>query len=363
MQIQVANNYIYGAPGTGFTVLDTADFSGMAGFLLTSEDTEVLKNTTVPARLLSTSLDAAGNILGDLLITDVTFAYTDHHHLTPYIGDYFSLHYFGKAPLVLNVQGVLLDTSSNLGKENFQSWYRHVLRLSQVALTGVAPHLCFRGYMVQGAMLGLSLSESAEGEGQVAFSFEYLVFTLKLNNPTNTALGITGVEVEYNRVLTPSAYEEAAEASYSVKEIKVSSGGEPVSVTDEEGNRVSQASDYLTYPTTGPYYASEFKCRCNGKYCTDNKISSRLISLLNESAKSLGKFPVNSGYRCYLYNAAVGGKSSSYHTRGLAADLAIPKSMQAKACQVFKQLGFKGFGFYNTFLHVDLRSYHATWKG
>lgn len=375
MHIQVANEYVYGAPGTGSTILDTEDFSGMAGFLLTTEDVAALKYSSVPNELLSTTLTSDGKVLCDLIVTDVTFAYTDHNRIHPYVGDFFSVHFFGKAPMVLNVQGTLLDTSHNFGKEVMQSWYQHVFRLSKVALTGVAPHLCFRGYMVQGALLGLTMTESVEIQGLVNFSFEFLVFNLKLNNPTNTSLGQTGVEIEYNRVLTPSVYEEAQEAQFSMKEIQVSAGGEVVSVTEGDGTTTGTAGGVdpskevgMIYrmPTSGPYKASQFACTCRGKYCKDNKISPRLIQILNESAKILNEtFSVNSGYRCVRRNLEVGGAANSQHVYGTAADLRMSPSKFTTVARVMRSLGITGIGYYyqKGFLHVDIRSGRAEWTG
>lgn len=75
-------------------------------------------------------------------------------------------------------------------------------------------------------------------------------------------------------------------------------------------------------------------------------------------------FHILSGHRCSLHNARVGGAPLSQHLR-LAADISLgghdPKQLYV-AC---KSAGFAGFGFYTTFLHIDLgrvRHWHGSGK-
>lgn len=62
---------------------------------------------------------------------------------------------------------------------------------------------------------------------------------------------------------------------------------------------------------------------------------------------------LNSGHRCAIHNAHVGGAPLSQH-KLLAFDISLqghdPPALRA-ACG---RAGFKGFGFYATFLHVDM---------
>jgi len=64
-------------------------------------------------------------------------------------------------------------------------------------------------------------------------------------------------------------------------------------------------------------------------------------------------FVLISAHRCSLHNARVGGAPLSQHLK-LAADISLqghdPRSLYS-ACQ---RAGFTGFGFYSSFLHVDL---------
>ena len=62
---------------------------------------------------------------------------------------------------------------------------------------------------------------------------------------------------------------------------------------------------------------------------------------------------VNSAYRDKDHNAKVGGSKNSTHLKGQALDISN-KDHDCKALySAAKEAGFTGFGFYNTFLHVD----------
>jgi len=64
---------------------------------------------------------------------------------------------------------------------------------------------------------------------------------------------------------------------------------------------------------------------------------------------------------CALHNARVGGAPLSQHLR-LAADISLRGHNRFDLRAACQQAGFTGFGYYTTFLHVDLgRSRH--WYG
>ncbi len=64
---------------------------------------------------------------------------------------------------------------------------------------------------------------------------------------------------------------------------------------------------------------------------------------------------VNSGHRSWLHNIAVGGAPLSNH-RFFAADISLVgfEGMLGLLYRVLRKVGFKGFGFYSTFIHVDM---------
>lgn len=64
-------------------------------------------------------------------------------------------------------------------------------------------------------------------------------------------------------------------------------------------------------------------------------------------------FLVLSAHRCRLHNARVGGAPLSEHLR-LAADISLRGHDPARLLEACAIAGFTGFGFYTTFLHIDL---------
>lgn len=105
------------------------------------------------------------------------------------------------------------------------------------------------------------------------------------------------------------------------------------------------------------FIAAEFACKCNkycsGEYYHDEQFLDRL-----QFARKKFNMPIkiNSGHRCSLHNAAVGGAPLSMH-KSIAVDISTRgfndyyRSKLLRACQ---EAGFKGFGFYSNWLHVDL---------
>ena len=74
---------------------------------------------------------------------------------------------------------------------------------------------------------------------------------------------------------------------------------------------------------------------------------------------------ITSAYRTPPRNKAVGGENYSQHLYGKAADIKVagiaPKSVAAYAEKLMPTKG--GIGIYSTFVHVDVRSTKARWKG
>ena len=98
----------------------------------------------------------------------------------------------------------------------------------------------------------------------------------------------------------------------------------------------------------------------------DTVVKRELIVKLNAIRSKYGKpIVVNSGYRSPEHNAAVGGVKNSFHTLGLAADIRpLSKNMDdlpelQRICDEMNRTG--GVGFYDTFVHVDVRGEYARW--
>ena len=104
--------------------------------------------------------------------------------------------------------------------------------------------------------------------------------------------------------------------------------------------------------------------------CTDGSdpifIDSELVNVLQKIRAYFGKsVTITSAYRTPGKNKAVGGETYSQHLYGLAADIKVngvtPKKVAAYAETLLKNKG--GIGTYSTFVHIDVRSTKARWKG
>ncbi|WP_375172907.1 D-Ala-D-Ala carboxypeptidase family metallohydrolase [Pseudooceanicola sp.] len=99
---------------------------------------------------------------------------------------------------------------------------------------------------------------------------------------------------------------------------------------------------------------SETQCKCGCGHDIDPRLLDRLNRLRYRC-----NFPLilHSGARCIKHNAAVGGAKASTHLAGLAADIRWPVAPwdRVKLLREAVELGFSGFGFYTTFLHLDIR--------
>lgn len=71
---------------------------------------------------------------------------------------------------------------------------------------------------------------------------------------------------------------------------------------------------------------------------------------------------INSGHRCPIHNARVGGAPLSEHKR-IAFDISLVGHDRMDVLEAAKNAGFTTFGFYQTFLHADKRPGRRWWGG
>lgn len=107
------------------------------------------------------------------------------------------------------------------------------------------------------------------------------------------------------------------------------------------------------------FSAHEFRCKDG----SEHPIDPRLIEML-ETVRTHFDAPITitSGYRSPRYNRKVGGARSSYHVKGMAADIRVsgvdPKDVFAFCDRTFVN---DGVGRYPTFTHIDCRGFRARW--
>jgi len=97
------------------------------------------------------------------------------------------------------------------------------------------------------------------------------------------------------------------------------------------------------------FSAKELSCRHCGQYYHDPEFLDKLQWVRTKIEKPLH---INSAHRCFRHNLAVGGVPLSQH-RKLAVDISLRNHNKEELNFMCKSAGFTGFGYYQTFLHID----------
>ena len=99
------------------------------------------------------------------------------------------------------------------------------------------------------------------------------------------------------------------------------------------------------------FVPKEMACRGTGKLSVNDVFINKLDILRSRFGRPL---IVLSAFRTPYHNAFVGGAVFSLHLKALAVDLSIVGQDKKLIKQIAKEEDFTGFGYYNTFLHIDL---------
>lgn len=115
------------------------------------------------------------------------------------------------------------------------------------------------------------------------------------------------------------------------------------------------------------FTSKEFDCKGKG-CCSITTLDPQLVEYLQNIRTHFGAaVTINSGYRCSKHNTAVGGASSSRHTKGQAADIVVKGVKPAEVAKYAESIGVKGIGLYEgkdgNFVHIDTRSVKSFWYG
>ena len=105
--------------------------------------------------------------------------------------------------------------------------------------------------------------------------------------------------------------------------------------------------DDLRWPN---FSRAELSCRHCGDYFHAPDFLDALQGLRCELGHPLH---ILSAHRCSLHNAAVGGAPLSQHL-ALAVDISLRGHDRRQTVLTAKRMGFSGFGYYVTFLHLDM---------
>ena len=107
-----------------------------------------------------------------------------------------------------------------------------------------------------------------------------------------------------------------------------------------------------------PHFSpAQIACRC----CGEMVILPPTLDALEALQTALGEaLVITSAHRCALHNARVGGAPLSQHKQ-LAFDIALAGHDRARLLAAARAAGFSGFGFGQTFLHLDTRARPGHW--
>lgn len=103
--------------------------------------------------------------------------------------------------------------------------------------------------------------------------------------------------------------------------------------------------------TLPDFYDYEFDCKCG---CGLNNMDPVFLWKLQQArTEAQVSFTITSGCRCEKHNKAVGGKSSSEHLTGQAADILVPNSqVRFRILKAAFWAGFTRIGIGPTYIHL-----------
>ena len=98
----------------------------------------------------------------------------------------------------------------------------------------------------------------------------------------------------------------------------------------------------------------EFDCKETGQ----NQMSNAFLIMIDRLREECGfPFYITSGYRSPEHSVEKHKLTKGRHTQGIAADIAVVNGYQRYlVVEKAIELGFKGIGVANDFVHVDLRN-------
>lgn len=112
--------------------------------------------------------------------------------------------------------------------------------------------------------------------------------------------------------------------------------------------------DALRWPN---FSARELACPC----CGEMVVWAQALDAIQALRDAMGApLIINSGHRCALHNARVGGAPLSMHKK-LAFDVALAGHDEKRLALAARDCGFRGLGYANSFLHLDTRARSAHW--
>ena len=109
------------------------------------------------------------------------------------------------------------------------------------------------------------------------------------------------------------------------------------------------------------FYRHEFACGCG---CGFDTVDVQLLDILEDvRVRFDAPIRITSAARCPSHNFDVGGRKSSKHLRGIAADIVVDGVEPSEVYEYLDTMWPSTFGIgkYQTFTHIDVRENKARW--
>lgn len=120
-------------------------------------------------QLLDTS---SGGGYTDFLLTNVSVNFSEKVQITQTYGDSETVYYFGKAPVIFNLAGMLIDDMDNQWFIKFVEMYTHVLRGSESARNYELVQLVLPNMIVLGSIMSMAYNQDANSDTNIPFSMQ-----------------------------------------------------------------------------------------------------------------------------------------------------------------------------------------------
>ena len=121
----------------------------------------------------------------------------------------------------------------------------------------------------------------------------------------------------------------------------------------------------MAEPCTENFPVFELRCKC--EICrleVPNECSTEALTALQRVREEFGKpITLTSAYRCENHPKEARKTKPGRHNEGIAFDILVPwGSDRMTLLMLAAKHGFSGFGFANSFLHIDYRDTpYASW--
>jgi uncharacterized protein YcbK (DUF882 family) len=119
-------------------------------------------------------------------------------------------------------------------------------------------------------------------------------------------------------------------------------------------------------PISRNFTAYELRCKCD--LCrreVPSNIDRAALAALQKMRDDYGKaIRLTSAYRCEMHPKEIRKEKPGTHNQGIAFDIKVPWGRdRMELLRLALKHGFKGYGFAESFIHIDFRNgVHTSWS-